>query len=190
MISKHFAIFASGNGSTAQMLLNHFAKNESIHVAFVLTNNPNAKVIQIAESFQVPVIISNNENVNNPNYLIEICEKHNISYIVLAGYLRKIPSEFVSYFPNKIINIHPALLPKFGGKGMYGMHVHEAVAKSGEVETGISIHFVNEAFDEGTLIAQFRCTINKEDDAYSIQRKVHELEVKHFAKEIEKTLKL
>jgi len=189
MKSRCFAIFASGNGSTAQMLLNHFEENESINVALILTNNPKAKVIEIGQLFKIPVINCTNEEANNSDYLIEICENYEIEYIVLAGYLRKIPIEFIAHFPNKIINIHPSLLPKFGGKGMYGMNVHEAVLKSDETETGISIHFVNEHFDDGTLIAQFRCTINSEDDAESIRKKIHELERTHFAEIVEKTIK-
>ena len=136
----------------------------------------------------IPVLIFNNNIVADGEKLKDICSVQNIDYIILAGYLRKIPESFTKAFPDKIINVHPSLLPKFGGKGMYGKYVHEAVLANQEIESGISIHFVNEEFDEGKIIAQHKCTLKTTDDLSSLQQKIQLLEHQFFPLEVEKVI--
>lgn len=181
-------IFASGKGSNALNIIDYFKTNATVEICFVLTNNKNAGIIESADKLGVKVIVCNNQEVENAKFLIDICEKHAISFVVLAGYLRKIPTEFVNHFPNKIINIHPALLPKFGGEGMYGANVHRAVLENKEKQTGITIHFVNSEYDKGEQIAQFSCELSENESIETIQSKIHTLEMENFPKVIEKFL--
>jgi phosphoribosylglycinamide formyltransferase 1 len=182
------AIFASGTGSNAEALIKYFENHEAISIGLVITNNAKAGVIAIANRYQIPVHIITNESLQQPQSLLTTLQHFKIDYIVLAGFLRKIPDLLIQHFPNKIINIHPALLPKFGGKGMYGNNVHEAVLQAGEKTTGITIHFVNEHYDEGQIIFQAETALDLNDTAATIGAKVQALEHQYFAKVVENVL--
>lgn len=188
MEKKRLAIFASGSGSNAINLIKHFDEHPMIETAFVLTNNAKAGIIDKAERAGVKIIVLTNTDVSSSTVLDSICKEENVSWIVLAGYLRLVPSNFIDRFENKIINLHPALLPKFGGKGMFGQNVHRAVVESGEKESGITIHFVNKEFDKGQIIAQFRCNVSQEDTAEDIDKKIRVLEQSYLPVVIENTI--
>jgi phosphoribosylglycinamide formyltransferase-1 len=179
------AIFASGKGSNAEALIKYFENSEAIQVGLIVTNNPKAGVIAIANSYEIPVQIISNEALQNPEQLLQTLLHFKTDYIVLAGFLRKIPDLLIQQFPNKIINIHPALLPKFGGKGMYGNKVHEAVLQAQEKATGITIHFVNEHYDEGQIIFQAETALTEHETTATISAKVQALEHEHFARVVE-----
>jgi phosphoribosylglycinamide formyltransferase-1 len=184
----NLAVFASGNGSNAENIALYFKEHPHIHLKLILTNNPQAGVIQRAHKLGIDIHVFNRMEFNNTQ-LTELLQKHRIDLIVLAGFLWKIPQHMLAAFPDKIINIHPALLPKYGGKGMYGDKVHESVKKNGEKESGISIHFVNEQYDEGQIIFQQSCSIDAEKDSIDvIAQKVHELEYTHYPRIIEQLL--
>lgn len=184
----NIVIFASGNGSNTETIIKYFQNNTKIKVALVISNNPKAKVIEKAHKLSIPVLVLDNDNFSKSDYLIEILEKHNIELIVLAGFLRKIGEQLISKFENKIINIHPSLLPKYGGKGFYGGKVHEAVLKAKEDFSGITIHYVNKDYDEGDIIFQTQCQIDKLGDVISLGKKVSELEHKFYPIIIEQLL--
>lgn len=186
---KRIVIFASGSGSNAENLVHFFQDNHQIEVVQILTNNPHAKVLDRAKRLKVSALSFNRQAFSKTNDVLNIIKLQQPDLIVLAGFLWKIPESFVEAFPNKIINIHPALLPKFGGKGMYGMHVHEAVVAQKETETGITIHYVNEHYDEGTTIFQAKCDVNHTDTAEDVAAKIHELEMEHFPKVVAQLLK-
>lgn len=188
MDKKRVAIFASGSGSNAMNLIHHFNGYSSIEVAFVLTNNSNAGIIEKAEGVGIKTIVMSNADVAQGDVLSKLCNEENISWVVLAGYLRLVPADFIDSYENRIINLHPALLPKFGGKGMFGQHVHRAVVESGETESGITIHFVNSEFDKGRIIAQFRCSVDAEDTAADVDRKIRVLEQSYLPTVVEKTI--
>lgn len=188
MEKKRVAIFASGSGSNAMNLINHFNGRTDIEIAFVLTNNSEAGVIQKAENAGIEVIVLSNEDVSKSEVLLSICEEANISWVVLAGYLRLVPKAFIDHYEERIINLHPALLPNYGGKGMYGQHVHRAVVENGEKESGITIHFVNSEFDKGKIIAQFKCAVLEDDDANDVDRKIRVLEQSYLPIVVEKTI--
>jgi phosphoribosylglycinamide formyltransferase-1 len=185
MNTKRIAIFASGSGSNAIKLIEHFDKSPEINAVLLLTNNENAGVLEKTEEFIDQVVI-NNDGANDGSFLAELMQEERIDYIILAGYLRKIPSELIKAYPTQIINIHPALLPKYGGKGMYGMKVHQAVLDNKETESGITIHLVNDIYDEGKILAQYKVELSPKDDADAIQKKVLAVEHKHFSEEVEK----
>lgn len=187
-MSKNLLLFASGSGSNAVNICQYFKKNPKVKITGLICNNPNAGVIEKMKEFGIPVVLVNRADFNNPAVILPVIIRFEPSLICLLGFLWKIPPFIVNAFPNKILNLHPALLPKFGGKGMYGMHVHEAVKQAGETNSGISIHWVNEAFDEGEIIAQFTFEISETDSANDIAEKVHTLEQKHVPAEIEKVL--
>ncbi len=180
MIRKRIAIFASGSGSNALNLINFFANHQGIEVGIVLSNKKDAPVVSACEKLGMDVFVLNNAEVSEGERLISICQNQGIDFIVLAGYLRKIPNALIAAFPSRIINIHPSLLPKFGGAGMYGSHVHESVVSMGENESGISIHLVNSYYDGGQMIAQFFTPINSEDGAEAVEKKVRKLEAQYF----------
>jgi phosphoribosylglycinamide formyltransferase-1 len=184
---KKILLFASGTGSNVENIIHHFKNHHDIIVVGVLTNNPNAKVLDKAKSHNVPTLIFNREQLTAGFVLDKIAELKP-DLIVLAGFLWKMPEEIVSAYPNKIINIHPALLPKYGGKGMYGINVHRAVLENKEKETGITIHYVNEHYDEGEFIFQEKVNIEDCASADEIANKIHKLEHKHFPQIIEKLL--
>ena len=186
---KKVLLFASGTGSNVENIIQYFEKNDDIIVVGVFTNNPHAKVLDKAKQYDVPTLIFNKEALSGDFVLDKIKElKPNL--IVLAGFLWKFPEHIIAEYPNKIINIHPALLPKYGGKGMYGMNVHNAVLENKETETGITIHYVNEHYDEGEFIFQQKVSIEDCASAEEIAAKVRELEHKHFPEIIEKLLKV
>ncbi len=189
MFKKRIAIFASGSGSNAQKIMEHFKKHPDAEVAIVLTNNPDAYVLQRADNFEIPTHIFDKQEFYKTDYVVNLLKNLQVDIVVLAGFLWLVPPSVLKAFPNKIINIHPALLPKYGGKGMYGDYVHEAVLANGDEESGITIHFVNENFDEGEVIHQSRFKIEKGDDLEMIKFKVQQLEHYHFPKIIEQLLK-
>jgi formyltetrahydrofolate-dependent phosphoribosylglycinamide formyltransferase len=186
--STRIAIFASGAGSNAARILDYLEGHTSIEVALVVCNKPGAGVLHVAETHRVPVLLIEKERFfRGDTYLPEL-QQHGIDFIVLAGFLWKVPVALIAAYPNHIINIHPALLPKYGGKGMYGMKVHEAVIAAGEKESGITIHYVNEHFDEGEHIFQAKTIIEAGDTPESLAQKIHELEHAHFPETIKELL--
>jgi len=187
MSSKsRIAIFASGNGSNAEEIIKYFAYHSDIKVSLVLSNNPKAFVLDRASKFNVPFKIFDKTQFRESDEVITWLKEYHITHIVLAGFLWLIPLNLIKAFPNRIINIHPALLPKFGGKGMYGLKVHEAVKASGEKETGITIHCVNEHYDEGEVLFQSSCIVEPIDTPQDIAAKVNQLEYQHYPKVIER----
>ncbi|HZB13806.1 MAG TPA: phosphoribosylglycinamide formyltransferase [Chryseolinea sp.] len=177
------AIFASGGGTNAEAIIRHFKDHPLIKVALVLSNNPNALVLERAKKFAISTRVFNK---NEFEQVADSLKEYKITHIVLAGFLWLIPTSLIKAFPNRIINIHPALLPKFGGKGMYGMKIHELVRTSNETETGITIHVINEKYDEGPILFQGRCEVSGTDSPQDIANKVHQLEYAHYPVIIEK----
>lgn len=184
----NIAIFASGSGSNAQKIAEHFEASTDIKVSLILTNNPNAFVLERAEKLNIASYIFNREIFYKSSDIVDVLKSNNIDFVVLAGFMWLVPGYLVEAFPNRIVNIHPALLPKFGGKGMYGDHVHNAVKQAGEKETGITIHFVNEHYDEGNIIFQAKCQVAENDTAQTIAEKVHALEYQHYPNVIEEVI--
>lgn len=182
------AIFASGSGSNAENIARFFKKNAEIDVRVILTNNPQAGVLERADRLGIPARIFTREQLHNPDYMLKVLRDFETDYIILAGFLWLVPSYLVESFEDRIINIHPALLPAYGGKGMYGDHVHKAVVADGASESGITIHFVNERYDEGVVIAQFKCPVEPSDTPDSLAQKIHELEYYHFPETIEQVI--
>lgn len=183
----NIAIFASGNGSNAERIINYFKNNNNIKIKIIVSNKTDAYVIQRAKNHNIPSYILNKEDFQNDT-ITDILKDNSIDFIVLAGFLLKISPEVVALYPNKIVNIHPALLPKYGGKGMYGMNVHKAIINAKENVSGITIHYVNEHYDEGSIIFQAKCDIAINDTPEVLAQKVHELEYEYFPIEIEKVL--
>jgi phosphoribosylglycinamide formyltransferase 1 len=183
------AIFASGSGTNAEEIMKYFQHNPSVKVVLLLSNNPEAYALERAKKFNVPSRVFNREQWKSTECVLEWLTEKKVTHIVLAGFLWLVPTSLIKTFPGKIVNIHPALLPKHGGKGMYGMKVHEAVKTSGDTETGISIHVVNEHYDEGELLFQAKCPVVDSDTPATIAQKVHDLEYKHFPSVIEQWLK-
>jgi len=183
----NIAIFASGTGSNAQKIINYFKNSKKVNIALLVCNNPNAGVLKIAFAENIPVLIIEKETFRTTGY-VEDLKKRQINFIVLAGFLWKIPPVLIHSFPDKIINIHPALLPAYGGKGMYGNAVHAAVIDAGERESGITIHYVDEIYDHGKTIFQATCTIDENESTDSLSKKIHELEHAFYAPQIEKLL--
>lgn len=185
---KKIVIFASGSGSNAENITKYLrGKNSDAEVVEILTNNPNAYVIERSSKLNIPCTVFDRESFKEGGVL-EHLKEIKPDLIVLAGFLWLIPKSFVETFPDQIVNVHPALLPKFGGKGMYGHHVHQAVVEAGETETGITIHYVNEKYDDGSIIFQDSVNLNPNDDADTVAQKIHILEYEHFPKVIEKIL--
>ncbi len=182
------AIFASGAGSNAAKIIAHFEQHPTIKIALIVCNKPGAGVLTIASNNQIPVLmIEKDPFLKGDAYTAELAA-NTIDFIVLAGFLWKIPAALIEAYPNKMVNIHPALLPKYGGKGMYGAKVHEAVIAAGEKESGITIHWVNEHYDEGGIIFQAACSIDPLDTADSLANKIHALEHLHFPMQLERLL--
>ncbi|MEN3323654.1 phosphoribosylglycinamide formyltransferase [Mariniflexile soesokkakense] len=185
---KRIVIFASGSGTNAENLIKFFHNRENASVILVLTNNPHAKVLDRCKTLEVSALSFNKIAFTKTNDVLNILKASKPDLIILAGFLWKFPEFILNEFPNKVINVHPALLPKYGGKGMYGMHVHETVVANKEPETGITIHYVNEHYDEGAIIFQAKCTVEKNDSAKDVATKIHELEMEHFPKIVENLL--
>ena len=188
MNSKKIILFASGSGSNFKKICEYFKNDNTVSIELLISNNPKAKALQIAESFNIKTLVIDKQSFYDSHKTLMSVLKINPSLIVLAGFLWKIPSVFTAKFTNKIINIHPALLPKFGGKGMYGMHVHNAVIINKEIESGITIHYVNENYDEGSIIFQKKIKILKSDDSLEISKRILKLEHEFFPIIIQKVL--
>ncbi len=188
-MKKRIAIFASGSGSNAQKIMEHFKRSSEAEVVLILTNNPQAYVLQRADNFEIPSHIFTRSEFYDTDTIIKLLKNLQVDLIVLAGFLWLVPPTLLKAFPNKIINLHPALLPKFGGKGMYGDHVHKAVLEGKEEESGITIHFVNEKFDEGEILHQSRFKIEPGDNLEMIKFKGQQLEHQHFPRVIENLLR-
>lgn len=186
---KSIVIFASGNGSNAINIIKYFKNDNSTEVKAVFCNNPKANVIEKAKKEKVKVVLFSKYELLEKDGVKKKLIALEPDLIVLAGFLLKIPTKILESFPDKIINIHPALLPKYGGKGMYGMNVHKAVVDHKEIESGITIHYVNANYDEGAIIFQAKCKVNPTDQPQDIASKIHELEMRHFPKVIEKVIK-
>lgn len=181
------AIFCSGSGSNAQKIIEYFKGHSDIEISVLMANKPDAYALERAQKFSIPTWVFNREEYKSGKVLEEL-KKRSIDWIILAGFLWLIPEDLVQNFPNKIINIHPALLPKFGGKGMYGMNVHSAVVANKEKESGITIHYVNKNYDEGNIIFQASCAVAPSDSPEEVAKKVQVLEHEHFPKVIEKII--
>ncbi len=182
------AIFASGAGSNAQKLIDYFRKHSQIKIALIVCNKPGAGVLTIAQKENIPSLLIEKEQFFRGNAYVDELKQHNVDFIVLAGFLWKVPVQLVKAYPQRIVNIHPALLPNYGGKGMYGRFVHEAVIAAKEPESGISIHYVDELYDHGQLIFQARCTIEAGDTPDSLAQKIHALEHEHYPLIVEKVI--
>lgn len=188
-MKKHIAIFASGSGSNAQKIMEHFKYSDIAEVSIVLSNNPEAYVLQRADNFEIPTHTFDKQSFYHSSEIVDLLKRLEIDIVVLAGFLWLIPENLLKAFPNKIINIHPSLLPKYGGKGMYGDRVHNAVMADNETEHGITIHFVNENFDEGEVIYQGKFNIEPGDTIEMVKFKGQQLEHLHYPKVIEGLLK-
>ena len=184
---KRLIIFASGSGSNAENIIQFFNQSKTAKVTQVLCNNKDAKVFDRCERLNVPASLIDKDVFIKNDTVLHFLQQE-ADFIILAGFLWKIPEKIVAAFPNKIINIHPALLPKYGGKGMYGMHIHKAVKQHNEVETGITIHYVNENYDEGAIIFQEKTAVSKEDSPEMIAQKIHLLEQRYFPRVIESVI--
>jgi len=188
-LMKRLALFASGSGTNAENLIRYFANSEYARVSLILCNNPGAFVIKRAKNLDVPVIIFNRSQFYDSSEVFGILEDHKIDFIVLAGFLWLVPTNILEAFPRSIINIHPALLPKYGGKGMYGSKVHEAVIQNGEEKSGITIHLIDEQYDQGQNLFQTTCPVYPDDDAQTLAARIHKLEYAHLPQVIEDFVK-
>ena len=187
-MTKNIVLFASGNGSNAERIIRHFEGSPKGSVKAVFCNKKDAYVLERAKNLGVPTVVFSREDLYESTAVIDKLRDLGTDLIVLAGFLWLVPGALIAQYPGKIINVHPALLPAYGGKGMYGSRVHEQVIHNGEKESGISIHYVNEIFDEGEVIFQARCSIEEGDTAQTLAAKIHELEHRHFPEIIEKLL--
>ena len=188
MKTKQIILFASGSGSNVENIANYFKFRKDVTISCILTNKSDAKVIERCNRLGINALFFNRQAFSKSDFILSLLQSLNPNLIVLAGFLWKIPESITNAFPNKIVNIHPALLPKYGGKGMYGMNVHNAVLENEEQETGITIHYVNANYDEGAVIYQAKTTIDAKDSAEDIASKVHQLEYEYFPKIIDDLL--
>ncbi|GAA4197803.1 phosphoribosylglycinamide formyltransferase [Pedobacter jeongneungensis] len=188
-MKKRIAIFASGSGSNAQKLMEHFKRSNEIEISLVLTNNAEAYVLQRADNFEIPTHIFDKNEFYKTDEVVDLLKNLEIDFVVLAGFLWLIPKNLIDAYPGRIVNIHPAILPKFGGKGMYGDHVHHAVMAAGETEGGITIHYVDENYDEGEYIYQARYRIDKNDNLEMVKFKGQQLEHQHYPRIVETLVK-
>ena len=184
-MKTNIAIFASGKGSNADNICKYFKNHPSVQIALIVSDRKEAGVFDIAEKHHVPSLHINKAGWTDTTFLLQSLKELHIDFIVLAGFLKLIPPSLIAHFPGKIINIHPALLPSYGGAGMYGHYVHEAVHAAGETETGITIHYVDEHYDKGDVIFQARVALNRSDTPEDIAARIHTLEMKHFPSVIE-----
>ncbi len=183
------ALFASGSGSNVENIVRYFSEKPEFCFPVIVSNQQNAVVHQRAERLNIPSVVFSKEDFADGNAIVKLLREYEVDMIVLAGFLLKISPAIIENYPNKIINIHPALLPKFGGKGMYGQHVHQAVIAAGETQSGVTVHYVNEHYDEGNVIFQAICEIQQEDTPESLAEKIHGLEYEHFPRVIETLVK-
>ncbi|MDC2982067.1 phosphoribosylglycinamide formyltransferase [Bacteroidota bacterium] len=176
----NIALLASGKGSNVKNILSHFQEIDDININLVATNNPNSPVIQYAKDFNVDSCLFHRKEFSQSGYLLQLVQCYNIDLVVLAGFLLMIPEEFVQNFKGSIINVHPSLLPHYGGKGMYGDRVHNAVLANKEIKSGVTFHYVNENYDEGKIIKQFEVSLSEEESLNSLKKKINALEMTHF----------
>ena len=184
----NIALFASGSGSNVKNIIEYFSKNQSVNVQLVVSNKPDAGALMHAKNAHINTRVFSHQELKNVDPVLDSLNDSNIGMVILAGFLLKIPSDLISRFNGDIINVHPSLLPKFGGKGMYGNHVHKAVLAQGESETGITIHYVNEHYDEGKIIQQFSTSISEAETLDTLLLKIKALEKAHFPPTIEKAI--
>ena len=184
----NIAIFVSGSGTNCENIIRYFADSESVNCALVVSNKPDAYALVRAGNLGVPTAVAPREDLHNPDVMLPLLRKYDIGFIVLAGWLPLIPDFIIEAYPRRIVNIHPALLPKYGGKGMWGHHVHEAVKAAGETETGMTVHWVTPVCDAGEIIAQFRVALSPDDTVDDIAEKEHQLEMEHFPKVLEQII--
>ncbi len=182
------AIFASGSGTNAENIAKYFDNHLRARVDIILSNNPNAYVLERAKKLHIPAIVFTREQLYEDNTVLNLLKFRGIDFIALAGFLWKIPENIIKAYPQRIVNIHPALLPKYGGKGMYGNHVHKAVLEAGEKKSGITIHYVNENYDEGDIIFQTQCPVLPDDTVETLAQRLHQLEYEHYPRIIEQLI--
>lgn len=187
-MKTRIAIFASGTGTNARNIISYFKGHLSIEVVLVISTSLQAGVVEVAAENNIPCFVFEDDEANDAKLILDVIRNEEINFVVLSGYMRKVPDAVTRALAGRMINIHPALLPKFGGKGMYGKHVHQAVKQAGEKQTGITIHFVNEHYDEGAVIFQANIDIHPNDTVEEIAKKVHALEYTHYPTIIEKTI--
>jgi phosphoribosylglycinamide formyltransferase-1 len=188
MKKVNLAIFVSGGGTNCENLIRYFADSESVCCALVVSNKPDALALERAQKFGVPTAVAPKPQLNDPDFMLPLLREYHIDFIVLAGFLPLVPNFLLDAFPRRIINLHPALLPKYGGKGMWGHHVHEAVKAAGEIETGMTVHWVTPVCDGGEIIAQYKVTLSPDDSVDDIAEKEHQLEMAYFPKVVEQVL--
>ena len=186
---KNVAIFVSGSGTNCENIIRHFSQSDSVKVALVVSNRADAYALVRAKNHGVPTAVVGKQAFADAQQVLPLLSGYGIDFVVLAGFLLMVPDYLIEHFPRRMVNLHPALLPKFGGKGMYGHHVHEAVKAAGEAETGITIHYVSPICDGGEIIAQFSTPLTADDTPESIAEKVHQLEQRHFPAVIEQVIK-
>lgn len=184
----NIAIFVSGSGTNCENLIKYFADSERVNCALVVSNKADAYGLVRATNLGVPTAVAPKPELNDPEVMMPLLQQYDIQFIVLAGFLPLVPNFLIEAFPRRIINIHPALLPKYGGKGMWGHHVHEAVKAAGERETGMTVHFVTPVCDSGEIIAQYRTALSPDDSVDDIAEKEHVLEMEHFPKVVEQII--
>ena len=189
MEQKRIAIFASGSGSNCENLIRYFKDSEMVECALVVSNKSDAYVLERAQRLGVPTAVMPKALLNDPETMLPLLKKYDIDFIVLAGFLPLVPNFIIEAFPRRIVNLHPALLPKYGGKGMWGHHVHEAVKAAGETETGMTVHWVTPVCDGGDIIAQYKCEIAPSDSVEDIAEKEHQLEMRYFPEVVEKIIR-
>ena len=185
----NIAVFASGSGSNAENLIRHFADSDVARVVLVVCNKPDAFVLERARRLGVPTQVVTRSELQQPEVMMPLMERYHIGFIALAGFLPIVPDYLIDAFPKRMVNIHPSLLPKYGGKGMWGHHVHEAVKAAGETETGMTVHYVTSQCDGGDIIAQFRVSLTPDDSTDDIAAKEHVLEMEHFPQVVEEVIK-
>ena len=186
----NIAIFASGSGTNAQRIIEYFKDDSEVNICRIFCNNPSAFVLQRAEKLNIPSLLFSKDDFYAEGIVADTLQSDRTDWIILAGFLWLIPQFLINRYPDRIVNIHPALLPKYGGKGMYGNRVHKAVIENGEDKSGITIHFVNQNYDEGQIIFQAKCDVHVKDTPQSLALKIHELEYKHFPEVIEELIKM
>lgn len=189
MERKRIAIFASGSGSNCENLIRYFKDSEMVKCALVVSNKADAYVLERAQRLGVPTAVMPKAQLNDPEAMLPLLKKYDIDFIVLAGFLPLVPNFLLDAFPRRIVNLHPALLPKYGGKGMWGHHVHEAVKAAGETETGMTVHWVTPVCDGGDIIAQYKCEIAPSDSVEDIAEKEHQLEMRYFPEVVERIIR-
>lgn len=188
MNKQNIAIFVSGSGTNCENLIRYFDGSDRVNCALVVSNKADAFALERAKRLGVPTAVAPKAQLNDPDFMLSLLGEYGISFIVLAGFLPLVPDFLIDAFPRRIINLHPALLPKYGGKGMWGHHVHEAVKAAGETETGMTVHWVTPVCDGGEIIAQYRCALSPDDSVDDIAEKEHLLEMEYFPQVVEQVL--